>query len=77
MAWAIVDIWSGHISGQWVYPKNRRVVYPSVFDAKSNGAPDVSVSVNFGFGRGGETSPPRYVDSALPAGAGSGVFFGA
>src|SRR5260370_35889773 len=59
-------MWSGHTSGQLVYPKKRSVTYPSVFDLKSNGAPDVSVRVNPGFGRAGVTNPPRYVASGPP-----------
>src|SRR5215472_11970698 len=55
---AIIYICSGHMSGQWVYPKNRNVTYPRVSASKSNVVPEVSVSVNFGLGSGGETNPP-------------------
>src|SRR4051794_29332750 len=49
----------GHWSGQFVYPKNSSVTDPRVRSQKSNGAPEVSVSTNLGFGRGGVTIPPR------------------
>jgi hypothetical protein len=53
-------MWSGHTSGQVVYPKKRSVTYPSVFNRKSNASPDVVLRVNLGFARGGVTNPPRY-----------------
>src|SRR5665213_1799070 len=68
-ACAIVDICNGQTSGQCVYPKKRSVVYPCVLPAKSYGVPDVSVRVNLGLGRGGETIPPWYLASAAPAAA--------
>src|ERR1700675_3127284 len=57
----IFDMWSGHTSGQLVYPKKRSVTYPSVFNRESNVSPDVVLRVNLGFGKGGVTNPPRYV----------------
>ena len=53
-------MWSGHSSGHVVYPKKSSVTEPCVFFQKSNARPSVSVSVNFGFGSGGFTRPPRY-----------------
>src|SRR5690606_19695771 len=50
--WAIWARCGGQMSGQFVYPKNRRVMTPSVSARKSKGFPSVSVSTKSGFSVG-------------------------
>src|SRR5690606_21495946 len=67
--WAIWARCGGQISGQCVYPKNSKVVLPSVSARKSNSLPSVSIRVKSGFGVPSASGTPwKGVTSSLLAG---------
>src|SRR3954469_14479460 len=64
---------AGQTSGHCVYPKNRNVGWPDVFDPNANGLPAVSVSVNDGRGCAGTSPAPWYLPT-FPAPCSSEAF---